>query len=51
VEFQKTIAAMTRLSPEARNCCASAPRLVFYKGEQFSIDVSEPFGRVVVYRG
>ena len=22
----KTIAAMTRLSPEARNCCASAPR-------------------------
>ena len=27
VEFQKTMrAAMTRLSPEARNCCASAPR-------------------------
>src|ERR1700730_11881673 len=26
VEFQNTIAAMTRLRPEARNCCASALR-------------------------
>jgi hypothetical protein len=27
VEFQNPIAAMTRLRPEARNCCASALRL------------------------